>query len=219
MAKAHFFKLVRLEGSSYFDLENPSVQLSLGRTIHQPKLDRAQNCVWVYRSAEAALGVGYEGVNKSSSDLSKSTKTILKCSVWGDCVNGSLERFAFSFLSPVADIGIKSGFVAYKVLRRPSRIPYGEPLKPISPRRVKPRLVQSTIRNRGVNQKSPFEASLVSQLRSRRRLASSVLRPKPRNLPRLDYRQTLAKMQEENARLEDEIAEIERRAAELDLED
>jgi hypothetical protein len=219
MAKANFFKLVRLEGASYYDLENPSVQLSLGRTIHQPELDRAQNCVWVYRSAEAALGVDYEGVDKRSSQLSKSAKTILKCSVWGECVDGPLGRFAFSFISPVADIGIKSGFAAYKVLRKPARVPYGEPLKPISPRRVKPRLVQSTIRSRGANQKSPLAASLVSQLRSRRRLASSVLRPKPRNLPRLDYRQTLAKMQVENARLEDEIAEIERRAAELDLED
>mmetsp|Transcript_28549 Transcript_28549/g.50734 ORF Transcript_28549/g.50734 Transcript_28549/m.50734 type:complete len:98 (-) Transcript_28549:94-387(-) len=96
-------------------------------------------------------------------------------------------------------------------------------MMPLSPKRVRTRLVQSNIRNRSGNRtgnrRSPLEVSLVSQLRSKRRLTSSTMRPKPRVLPSLDYKQTLAKVQAANAKLEEEVAEIERRAAELDLDD
>lgn len=159
--------------------------------------------------------------------MPKEAKTILKCTAWGDCVEALSGKLAFRYVCPIVDVGIKSGFVAFKVLKRNARIPYAEVPRPKSPRRVKARLVQSTIRggqsgnrrDRSGRRRSPLAESLVSQLRTKRRLTSSTMRPKPRELPKLDYKQTMAKVQAANARLEEEVAEIERRAAELELDD
>mmetsp|Transcript_28548 Transcript_28548/g.50731 ORF Transcript_28548/g.50731 Transcript_28548/m.50731 type:complete len:221 (-) Transcript_28548:94-756(-) len=219
MAKAFYFKLALVDDSSFFDFECPARRLELGTTIHQPELERTYHCLWVYRTAEAALSAGMN----SSEQKPKLTKTILKCTAWGDSADGHGGRHAYSYVCPVSDIGLKPGFIAFKVLRKSVGQPYAEPMMPLSPKRVRTRLVQSNIRNRSGNRtgnrRSPLEVSLVSQLRSKRRLTSSTMRPKPRVLPSLDYKQTLAKVQAANAKLEEEVAEIERRAAELDLDD
>lgn len=55
MVKAFYFKLALSNDNAYFDFEHPSVQLVLGTTVSQPEFDRSPTCVWVYRTAEAAL--------------------------------------------------------------------------------------------------------------------------------------------------------------------
>jgi hypothetical protein len=216
MAKAFFFKLTLCDESSYFDLENPALKLSMGRTVHQPQLAK-ESCIWLHRTAEAALKVGLKRLRDSSSGRPKLAKTILKCSAWGDCIEGPSGRIAFSYMCPVADIGLKPGFIAFKVLRKSSVKSYAAWSMPTSPRRSKPRLIQSTVRNRSRPHKSPLEVSLVSELRARRRTSTQVIRPKIKAIPRLDYRQTLAKSKIANAKLEEEVAEIQRRGAEFGL--
>lgn len=138
--------------------------------------------------------------------------------------NPSLGNGSPSLQSRLTPVGMKlksedainPTSTASHMFKRNSRNPYGELLKPIAPRDDRPRLTKSTVRSRLQEKiKSPREMSLLSQIRSTRRRSSSTLRSRPRILPGLD-RQTLEKVKAENVRLEAEIADLERRTADLE---
>ena len=226
-----FYKQVALLSGRYFSLSDRQTEFVIGETMHDEGKAGGYS---VYRTPEEAL---FSGPQTRDPELASAPKTVLRVMAWGDCTEHSGGRLSYPFLCPVFNVGLPRGYMGSREaqqrgtkrlasrIKQPSPgtrrlmdLPYWEKLAPP----VSTRAVPATKLKRDraiVSVKRSLESPAVIIKSARNYRVSQSVPRRPRKVSPMNYRAKLERMQNDAKSLEKEVEEMEKKAAQLKLDE
>ena len=102
-----YFKLVAKVNGQYFSIFDSKTEYKIGVHLHEPAKPNREGGYYVYSSLKEAV---FADVPYNKGGHFIAPRTILKVIAWGDCVQYTKGKIAFSNVLPVEDLGLPIGY-------------------------------------------------------------------------------------------------------------
>jgi len=111
----YYFKMVAKIGDKYFSIFDGKTEYVLGQIMHEPASSHHGGGYYVYPTMKQAV---FADVPHTEHGLYMAPRTILVCICWGDSIQYSNGKIAFSYISPVKELPLHKGYLATKTARK-----------------------------------------------------------------------------------------------------
>jgi len=107
--------MVAKVGGKYFSIFDANIEYVLGQTMFQQVQHEHGGGFYVYPTLKQAI---LADVPYNENGLYTAPRTILVCMCWGDSIDYSNGKIAFSYICPVKEFPLEKGYLATKAARR-----------------------------------------------------------------------------------------------------